>query len=78
MDQVTFPGPPMLFHIRMNALFLTLTAIDFIMFTIAVDSTMNNGVGGMVLFATEVRRCCVPCTIHLSVCYSMLFSWQVR
>lgn len=39
----------------MNALFLGLSILDFLMFTIAVDSTLNNGVGGMVLFATEVR-----------------------
>ncbi|TCD64735.1 E3 ubiquitin-protein ligase hrd1 [Steccherinum ochraceum] len=53
MDQVTYPGPPVLFHIRMNALMFTLSAIDFFMFMVAVDTTLNNGVGGMVLFATE-------------------------
>lgn len=55
MDQITYPGPPVLFHIRMNALLFALSAIDLIMFLIAVDTTLNNGVGGMVLFATEVR-----------------------
>ena len=54
MDQVTYPGPPFLFHIRMAFILATLSATDFVMFTIAVDSTLSNGVGGMVLFATEV------------------------
>ena len=59
MDQVTYPGPPILFHIRMNALMITLSSVDFVMFMIAVDNTLNNGVGGMVLFATEVRSYCL-------------------
>ena len=54
MDQVPFPGPPTLFHIRMNSLFVILWAIDFVMLAFAIDSTLNNGVGGMVLFANEV------------------------
>ena len=55
MGQVTYPGPPLLFHIRINALFVTMTIIDASMFLFAVESTLANGVGGMVLFATEVR-----------------------
>ncbi len=54
MDQTTYPGPPLLFHIRTNALFLTVAIIDASMFLFAVESTLANGVGGMVLFATEV------------------------
>lgn len=54
MDQVTYPGPPLLFHIRLNTLFLTVSVIDASMFLFAVESTLMNGVGGMVLFATEV------------------------
>ena len=54
MDQVPYPGPPTLFHIRMNSLFIILWAVDFIMLAFAIDSTLNNGVGGMVLFANEV------------------------
>ena len=54
MDQTTYPGPPTLFHIRINSLFAVLWGVDFIMFAFAVESTLNNGVGGMVLFASEV------------------------
>ncbi|KAI0790879.1 hypothetical protein C8Q75DRAFT_865544 [Abortiporus biennis] len=53
MDQVPYPGPSVLFHVRMNVLFLLMSIIDVTMFTFAVDSTLLNGVGGMVLFATE-------------------------
>lgn len=38
----------------MNALFFILWATDFIMFAFAVESTVTNGVSGMVLFASEV------------------------
>ncbi|KAI0351005.1 hypothetical protein OH77DRAFT_1487968 [Trametes cingulata] len=53
MDQTPYPGPPSLFHIRINALFAVLWAIDITMFAFAVESTLANGVGGMVLFASE-------------------------
>ncbi|KII92232.1 hypothetical protein PLICRDRAFT_172347 [Plicaturopsis crispa FD-325 SS-3] len=53
MDQRPYPGPPLLFHIRMNALFFLLWTTDFAMFLFAVDSIATNGVGGMVLFASE-------------------------
>lgn len=54
MDQRPYPGPPLLFHVRMSFLFVILWAIDFLMFLLAVESTITNGVGGMVLFASEV------------------------
>ena len=54
MDQTTYPGPPTLFHIRINSLFCVLWAVDITMFVFAVDSTVTKGVGGMVLFASEV------------------------
>jgi hypothetical protein len=38
----------------MSALFLILWVTDFLMFLIAVENTVANGVGGMVLFASEV------------------------
>ncbi|KAI8975926.1 hypothetical protein BD414DRAFT_446868 [Trametes punicea] len=53
MDQTPYPGPPTLFHVRVNALFVVLWAIDTTMFAFAVESTLANGVGGMVLFASE-------------------------
>ncbi|KAI0768646.1 hypothetical protein BD413DRAFT_715661, partial [Trametes elegans] len=53
IDQTPYPGPPTLFHIRINALFALLSLIDTTMFAFAVESTLTNGVGGMVLFASE-------------------------
>ncbi|KAF8070295.1 hypothetical protein FPV67DRAFT_1010811 [Lyophyllum atratum] len=53
MDQRPYPGPSPLFHLRMITLFVILWMTDFIMFLIAVETTLANGVGGMVLFASE-------------------------
>lgn len=54
MDQVPYPGPPTLFHVRLNALFLILWLIDLAMLGFAIESTLTSGVGGAVLFANEV------------------------
>ena len=61
MDQATYPGPPALFHIRMNILFVIVWGIDLVMFGLAAESTLSNGVGGMVLFASEVGESSVSC-----------------
>ncbi|KAG6832493.1 hypothetical protein H0H87_001418 [Tephrocybe sp. NHM501043] len=53
MDQRPYPGPSPLFHLRMTVLFLILWMTDFFMFLIAIENTLANGVGGMVLFASE-------------------------
>ncbi|ESK85236.1 synoviolin 1 isoform b [Moniliophthora roreri MCA 2997] len=53
MDQRPYPGPPLLFHVRMSILFTILWITDFVMFLVAVESTLAHGVGGMVLFASE-------------------------
>jgi E3 ubiquitin-protein ligase synoviolin len=53
MDQRPYPGPPTLFHIRMTTLFVILWCTDLLMFAVAVDSTLKNGIGGMVMFASE-------------------------
>ncbi|TFL06036.1 hypothetical protein BDV98DRAFT_542413 [Pterulicium gracile] len=53
MEQRPYPGPPLLFHFRMNALFFLLGLVDTVMFLIAIESTLTHGVGGMVLFASE-------------------------
>ncbi|GLB37252.1 putative RING-H2 zinc finger domain containing protein [Lyophyllum shimeji] len=45
MDQRPYPGPSPLFHLRMISLFIILWLTDFIMFLIAVESTIANGVG---------------------------------
>lgn len=66
MDQRPYPGPPILFHIRMTTLFTILWFIDLIMFAFAVDSTTKNGVGGMMMFANEVGNH-NPATNFLSI-----------
>jgi E3 ubiquitin-protein ligase synoviolin len=53
MDQRPYPGPPLLFHVRMVVLFTLLWATDLLMFLFAVEHTLTAGVGGMVLFASE-------------------------
>ncbi|KAG2128617.1 uncharacterized protein EDB93DRAFT_1184267 [Suillus bovinus] len=53
MDQRPFPGPPTLFHIRMTTLFVILWCTDLVMFAVAVESTLKNGIGGMMMFASE-------------------------
>lgn len=60
MDQITYPGPPVLFHARMNTLFVLLWVVDIVMFGFAVESTLNHGVNGMVLFASEVCAGYIP------------------
>jgi E3 ubiquitin-protein ligase synoviolin len=54
MDQVPYPGPSVLFHVRMTTLFAILWMVDLVSFALAMDTTLNVGVGGMVLFANEV------------------------
>ncbi|KAG1745343.1 uncharacterized protein EDB91DRAFT_1269589 [Suillus paluster] len=53
MDQRPYPGPPTLFHVRMTSLFVILWCIDLLMFAVAVESTLKNGIGGMMMFASE-------------------------
>ena len=54
MDQRPYPGPPLLFHLRMSTLFTILWWTDCLMFLFAVERTLSSGIGGMVLFASEV------------------------
>ena len=54
MDQRPYPGPPLLFHLRINFLMAVLWLSDFLMFTLAIESILTTGVGGIVLFASEV------------------------
>lgn len=54
MDQRPYPGPSPLFHVRMTSLFIILWLTDLLMFLVSVENTIANGVGGMVLFASEV------------------------
>ncbi|KAG6862308.1 hypothetical protein C0995_016006 [Termitomyces sp. Mi166 len=53
MDQRPYPGPSPFFHLRMTSLFVILLLTDLLMFLVSVENTIANGVGGMVLFASE-------------------------
>ena len=68
MDQRPYPGPPLLFHFRMSTLFTILWWTDCLMFLFAVERTLSSGVGGMVLFASEVSHILFvfECQRHLS------------
>ena len=61
MDQQPYPGPPLLFHFRMVVLFLILWLTDLVTFTLTIEHTLSVGVGGMVLFASEVLLNVVRC-----------------
>lgn len=54
MDQMPYPGPSTLFHLRINTLFCILWVVDFVMFIVALENMLANGITGMVLFASEV------------------------
>jgi E3 ubiquitin-protein ligase synoviolin len=69
MDQRPYPGPPKLFHVRMNSLFFILWTVDFVMFAFAVESTVTNGVSGMVLFASEVS----PAPTEIEIRFRLIF-----
>ncbi|THH07757.1 hypothetical protein EW145_g3168 [Phellinidium pouzarii] len=53
MDQRPYPGPPVLFHIRIHVLITLLWATDLITLLFTVESMLSHGVGGTVLFASE-------------------------
>ena len=55
MDQRPWPGPPVVFHIRMQLLMGLLWCIDVLLFMFMIDNMISSGVGGSVLFASEVR-----------------------
>ncbi|KAJ7668391.1 hypothetical protein DFH06DRAFT_197099 [Mycena polygramma] len=76
MDQRPYPGPSLLFHVRMTALFLLLWTTDLLLFTIAVDSTIANGIGGMVLFASEYAI--LMATVANTVCKYLLCAYELR
>ncbi|VDC03607.1 unnamed protein product [Peniophora sp. CBMAI 1063] len=53
MNQMPFPGPPTLFHVRIVTLFVVLYLTDAVMILFAIDSVQTKGVGAIVLFASE-------------------------
>ena len=54
MDQIPYPGPGVLFHVRMVILFIILAAVDVVALGVAMNTIFTEGVGGTVLFANEV------------------------
>ncbi|KAJ7675108.1 hypothetical protein B0H17DRAFT_1207966 [Mycena rosella] len=76
MDQRPYPGPSLLFHVRMTALFFILWATDLLLFMIAVDSTVSNGIGGMVLFASEYGI--LMATVANTVSKYLLCAYELR
>ena len=54
MDQVPYPGPGVLFHVRMVVLFVILATVDVVALGVALNTIFTEGVGGTVLFANEV------------------------
>ncbi|KAJ6593700.1 hypothetical protein B0H19DRAFT_877487, partial [Mycena capillaripes] len=76
MDQRPYPGPPLIFHFRMTALFLLLWTTDLLLFMIAVDSTFTNGIGGMVLFASEYGI--LMATVANTVSKYLLCAYELR
>ncbi|KAF7362055.1 RING-type domain-containing protein [Mycena venus] len=76
MDQRPYPGPSLLFHVRMTALFLILWVTDLLLFMIAVDSTLANGISGMVLFASEYGI--LMATVANTVSKYLLCTYELR
>ncbi len=56
MNQMPYPGPTTLFHIRISGLFFLLWATNIVMLAFAAESILTNGVGVIILFASEVSR----------------------
>ena len=54
MDQEPYPGPNVVFHIRILILFIILSFTDLVMLAFAAESIVTHGVGGIVLFGSEV------------------------
>lgn len=54
MDQIPYPGPGVLFHVRMAVLFVILATVDVVALGVAANTIFAEGVGGTVLFANEV------------------------
>ncbi|KAF8274588.1 hypothetical protein EI94DRAFT_1561432 [Lactarius quietus] len=53
MNQMPYPGPTTLFHIRISGLFFMLWLINVVMLAFAAESILTNGVGVIILFASE-------------------------
>ena len=49
-----YPGPATLFHVRISGLFFLLWVTNIVMLAFAAESIITNGVGVIILFASEV------------------------
>ncbi|KAJ6497885.1 hypothetical protein C8R45DRAFT_143536 [Mycena sanguinolenta] len=76
MDQRPYPGPSLVFHVRMTALFSILWVTDLLLFMIAVDSTLAHGISGMVLFASEYGI--LMATVANTVAKYLLCTYELR
>lgn len=56
MNQMPYPGPTNLFHTRISGLFFLLWVTNLVMLAFAAESIITNGVGVIILFASEVSR----------------------
>lgn len=54
IDQIPPPGPPILFHVRVVSITSLLCLTDLLLVAYSLDSILDVGVSGMVLFAAEV------------------------
>jgi E3 ubiquitin-protein ligase synoviolin len=54
MNQMPYPGPTTLFHVRISGLFFLLWITNIVMLAFAAESIITNGVGVIILFASEV------------------------
>ncbi|KAI9458557.1 hypothetical protein F5148DRAFT_1287379 [Russula earlei] len=53
MNQMPYPGPTTLFHVRISGLFFLLWVTNIVMLAFAAESILTNGVGVIILFASE-------------------------
>ena len=73
MDQQPYPGPPMLFHLRTNVMFLILWTIDMLMLEFAIESVLTHGVGGIVLFGSEYAILLASCLNSILKYFVMVY-----
>src|SRR6266702_7290144 len=56
MNQMPYPVPTTLFHIRISGLFFMLWVTNIVMLAFAAESILTNVVGVIILFASEVSE----------------------
>ncbi|KZT43674.1 hypothetical protein SISSUDRAFT_978355 [Sistotremastrum suecicum HHB10207 ss-3] len=76
MDQVPYPGPGPLFHIRIVALFTLLWFTDLIMLAYATETILAHGIGGIVLFGSEYAI--LMASAANAVCKYLVYAYDQR